>query len=309
MSQATKALSIIFLIVFTVVLLRFAFQGTGNSEALSGTVITFAKEKVNRLSINNPERGKYTLQKTMSGWTVQKEGEVNSYPADEQAILSALDQIIELKPKSILTRNTSDFSRYQVDSTGTSVQLFDGENELAGLIVGRFQFVSQQEFNTFVRNAESDDVVAVNGFIGSYFSKDLDNWRDKKVWKFDQKGIMQVDFVFPGDSSFTIRKVAEEKWVSVMDTLNISSVNQSLAQLSNLNANGFIYDGATVSNPSIRIITHLDSGVKQELDLQQSPSKAEDFIVKASNFTEVFTLSKSSLNSTFLRGRKAYLKK
>lgn len=311
MTQATKTLSIIFGISVFAVFIRFTFQGTGNSEALSGTVISFEKANVNKIEIKNPERGDFTLQKAKSGWTVQKLGENTNFAADESAITSALEQIQNLKPKSILTRNEADFSRYQVDTTGTEVRLFDGSKELSALIVGRFQFVSQQEFNTYVRNAKSNDVVSVNGFIGSYFSKNLDGWRDKKVWSFDKKGITQLDFVFPGDSSFTIKKVGENKWMSAFDSLSISTVETSINQVADLKAVGFAHNNQTVDTfgtPLFKIVVHLDNGAKQELALKTNPENEGELIAKASGFDFVFTLNKSTLQSSLFRPKKAYLK-
>lgn len=308
MTQATKTLGILFAVSVLLVLLRVTFKSTGNSEALSGSVLSFDKAKVNRLEVRTPSNGLITLQKTMSGWSVQKEGEENSYPADENAINTALEQIAELKPKALLTRNESDFSRYQVDSTGTEVRLFDGSKELAGLVLGRFQFVSQQEFNTYVRAVNKNEVVAVNGFISSNFNKNVDGWRDKNVWNTDSKSITQIDFSFPGDSSFTMRKVAENAWVSGLDTLSISRVNQAVNNLATLKANGFSYDETpeTFGTSNLRFVAHLDNGIKQELWLK--PSGETEFLAKASGFDYVFKLNKSSLNNSLLHG-KSYFKK
>lgn len=311
MTQATKTLLIIFSLSVLAVFIRFAFQGTGNSEALSGTVISFEQSKVNKIEIKNPEHGDFVLQKSANGWTVQKSGENESYAADESAISSALEQIINLKPKAILTRNPADFSRYQVDTTGTEVHLFDGSKELSALVVGRFQFVSQQEFNTYVRNAKSNDVVSVNGFLGSYFGKNLDGWRNKKVWSFDKKGITQLDFNFPADSSFTLKKVGENVWMSTFDSLSTSAVDVSLNQVADLKAAGFAHNNQTVDtfgNGLFKIVAHLDNGTKQELILKPNPENEDAVFAKASGFDFIFTLNKNALESSLLRGKKAYLK-
>ncbi|TNE72472.1 DUF4340 domain-containing protein [bacterium] len=308
MTQATKTLSIIFAVSVLLVFLRVTFKGTGNSEALSGTVLTFDKPQVNRVEVRTPEHGLITLQKKLSGWSVQKNGDSSEYPADASAVDNALEQISNLKPKSLLTRNEADFSRYQVDTTGTEVRVFDGNKELAGVILGRFNFVSQQEFNTYVRAIDKNEVVSVNGFLSASFGKNLDGWRDKNVWNADSKAVVQIDLGFPGDSSFTMRKVAENSWVSGFDTLSISRVNMAVNQLAKLKANAFVYDQAPEAFvPGVyHFVAHLDNGMKQELWL--NPKTETEFVAKASGFDYLFILNKSSLSNSLLRG-KAYFKK
>jgi len=311
MTQATKTLGLLFIISVAAVGLRFAFKGTGTSAALSGTVISFDKAKVTRLDIKNPEQGNFTLQKKMTGWTVQKEGDTFIYPADASAVDAALNQISDLKPKALLTRNEADYSRYQTDSTGTEVRLFDGNSELTGIIVGRFQFVSQQEFNTYVKSVESDDVVSVDGFLGASFNKSLDAWRDKQVLKFDKKGVTQIDFGYPADSSFSIRKVGDNEWMSALDSLDASKVDGTINKLADFKATAFNYSLSpeTFGKEMYRVVIHLDNGLKQEVFLNENSEKAGDLNGKANGFDYVFTGSKSSFTSSFLKSRKDFLKK
>lgn len=311
MTQATKTLGILFIISVSLVGLRMAFKGTGTSAALAGTVIQFDKAKVSRIDVKHPERGNVTLQKTMNGWTVQKEGEQQSYPADAEAVESALTQIIDLKPKALLTRNAADYSRYQVDSTGTEVRLFNGDKEVAGIMVGRFQFVSQQEFNTYVKSVKSDDVVSVNGFIGSYFSKTLDSWRDKQVVKFEKKSVIQLDFGYPADSSFTMKKVGENAWMTALDSLDATKVDAAIGKLADFKATGFKNELSPESfgQEEYRVVAHLDNGLKHELFFKSDAEKEGELIGKAVGFDYVFTISKSSLTSSFLKGKSHFLKK
>lgn len=309
MSQATKTLTVIFLVSLALVALRWSLQGTGTSEALAKNVIEFDKEKIDQIVIKAPNQAEVTLAKSADGWSVtDADANGTTYDADATVIESAMDQIAELAPKSLVTRNEAEFTRYQVDTTGTLVQLFSGSKLVDELVIGRFQFVSQQEFNTYVRNASSNDVVAVNGFLGSVFGRKLDAWRNKTIWDEKLETITQVDFTYPADSSFTIRRVGNEDWVSGMDSLSVSKTKSLLNSVRTLKAASFETPGITpdsFGDATYRVTVHLDTGAKRELYLKDSET---DFIAKASDYPYTFTLNKSSFTSSTLKTKNDLLK-
>ncbi|HYW33771.1 MAG TPA: DUF4340 domain-containing protein, partial [Balneolaceae bacterium] len=220
MTNATKTLSaILFIFVALTVGVKLASHPSA-SKAFRGTIVNVDTARVNKMIINSPTKNKkITLQKKSHGWKVSGGGSKTLYPADHRRVSRALGMLTHLDVKAIATRNPKNYTRYKADSTGTKVLLMNGNKQLAGLIIGAPQFVSRRQFNNYVRPIGNKTVYAVNGFLRPAFSTSVNQWRNKKVWKLNRSKISAIDFKFPADSSYTIKKVDGGKWISNRDTL------------------------------------------------------------------------------------------
>lgn len=306
MTNATKTLSAIFVIVLLLNLGNLAFSGGSISAALASKVIEFDKSAVNQIIVKQPDKPQIVLEKTGDRWEVLGEND-HRFEADSQAVKQALEQGQNLKIKSLATRNEDKFSRFQVDSTGTRVEFFKDAKKLAGLIVGKFNFVSQREFNTYLRSTDKNEVFAVEGFVSAAFNKDMDGWRNKRVWDFERDAIQQIDFIYPADSSFTITRIESGAWMSESDTLKKTAVNSTLTNLSTLRAQGFDVekDLNTFGQATFTITVHLDSGQKRNLMIRGQDEDGAHFLAKADDFEYVFTLGRENTQRNVLISRSA----
>jgi hypothetical protein len=265
---------------------------------------------VNRVIVSNPEEGKKViLKKNSAGWKVS--GAANTaYPADAQQVDEAIKRLTHLQVKSVATRDPDNYARYKTDSTGTKVLLMNGDTQLAGLIIGAPQFVSRREFNSYVRPINDKSVYAVNGFLGSSFSTDVDQWRDKSVWKLKKKQITGIDFKFPADSSYHIKRTENDKWISNGDTLKQSSVRSILNQFSPLRAQSFVdsLSASAFGNQLYTIQLHLKNGSQRTLRLKPIERDSTAFETAASDYPYIFTLNKSTWKNIVLKARDDLLK-
>jgi hypothetical protein len=161
-----------------------------------------------------------------------------------------------------------------------------------------------------VRPVGDKTVYAVNGFLGSSFSTKVSSWRDKNVWGLKQKQISGIDFNFPADSSYSIKKVKGGKWISKGDTLKKSAVNNILYKFSPLRANGFV-DSLAVPDFGKKLYAiqlHLSNGAVKTLKIKLSEKDSTAFEATASGYPYVFTLNKSTWKNSALKGRKELLK-
>jgi hypothetical protein len=310
MTKATKTLAGLFGILLLLSGLRYATEQGSSSKALSGPIFSVDTTQVTRIEIETKSNGTVLLEKSGQGWNVLSEDGTASYPADSKVVSGALGQLAEVQAKALLTRKVEDYPRYEVDSTGTFVRFFDGDKEKGAIILGKFQFLSQNDINTYVRPANSDEVYSVDGFLSSTFDKKANDWRNKQVWNFDRNSVIGVDFILPADSSFSMSK-ANSDWFARTDTLASGKVNSALNTFANLRAVGFVDDQtvAQMRDARYRFTVKMDNGSQQQLFMKPSESKKTELIAWSPSFDYVFTLNKSSISKNLLQTKQDFLKK
>lgn len=310
MTNATKTLAAIFSVLVLLTLINLAFSGRSKSAAFDTNIVAFDSTKVDRILIQQHDKNPVELVKRGEEWKVVHDSTNNEYPASESAVQQAISEALGLQVKSLVTRSPEKFSRFQVDSTGTLVEFFRGSNLLDGLMVGKFNFVSRSEFNTYVKGDDTDEVFAVEGFVGSSFNKDLDAWREKQVWDYAPKEITQVSFTYPADSSYSITRVGDDAWVSAEDTLKTSSVNSLLSNLGRVNASGFSYDyePGDLGTARFQVRFTLDNGSQKAIRIFDKPDDGARLLVEASEYPYVFEMTRSSVESNILRPRSKLLR-
>lgn len=310
MTNATKSLAIIFVALAVITAAVEMSSGPAASQAFTSKLISVDTSQVNKIVINKPGSPSITLSKSKNTWMVSTE-KGKQYPASRNAVKRALLQLNGLKVSSVATRDPQKYTRYKVDSTGTKVTLFNDDNQLGSLIIGAPQIESRREFNNYVRRPSDKTVYAVQGFLGPSFSKKLNDWRNKTVWDVDRSDISQVHFLYPADSSFSIKRANANKWVSEGDTLSNTSLSPILRNLSTMRVDGFAnalsVDDFGTEQYAIQL--QLKSGEQHRLRIKSMPSDSTHYLGVAKGFPYVFKLNKSSWDRSVLKSRGDLLKK
>ncbi|HLR31923.1 MAG TPA: DUF4340 domain-containing protein [Fodinibius sp.] len=310
MTNATKTLAVIFVVISLLTAAVKWSSGPEASEAFRSELISADTSQVSRMVIEQPAQGPLTLEKSERKWRVSSASS-ESYPADSQDVNQALTRLLNLNITAVATRNPENFTRYRVDSTGIRVSLFDGENLLSKIFVGAPQSAGQRSLNNYVRLDNEDAVYAVEGYLQSTFTKGLDDWRNKTVWDIDQSGISQVSFSYPADSSFVIEKVpeADQTWVSGSDTLSYPSVRPILRELSSLEASGFVDSLAkdTFGAEKYTLRVTLAGGEQHQLRLIESETDTTVYLASNPDFPYVFSMEKNTWDEQVLKSRSELL--
>ena len=304
MTKATQTLAIIFAALLLISAGNYLFSGKSQSKAFSSKIVEFDSASVDKLVIYRPDKDAIEVSNQNGTWKV-KAGDA-MYDADPTAVKQALNTALDLKIKSLATRNQEKFTRFQVDdSSGTKVNFQKGDKVLSSLIVGKFNFVSQTEFNTYVRSADSDEVFAVEGFVGSSYNKDMDSWRNKSVWNFKDSEVSEIAVTMPADSSFTITRVGANEWMSGMDTLKSNISSQILRNVARLNAAGFVEnrDVTSFGEAPYSVKVSLDNGTTTSVRLYPNPDDKSNLLATATDFPYVFTLNKSTWKNSVFKDR------
>lgn len=111
-------------------------------------------DKVNRIEIDRNE-STTNLIKLEGKWKIENE----DVEADEEKIANLIDGLTQLKISETVSVNPDNFSNFGVDQKATKVQLFDGDNKLAEVLVGR---AGPSFSKTYFRLPDKDEVYLSN---------------------------------------------------------------------------------------------------------------------------------------------------
>jgi hypothetical protein len=292
---------------------------------------------VQAVRIERSNQPSVRLERQNNSWTVVPSDTSASFPASLEAVDRLLSSLPTLQVDAVVTRQEDKHPRYGVDSTGTSVTMFgEGGERLGQLIVGRTRIRRPQSGGqgqsrmrrmrrrrgtpiTYVRSSDRPDVYSVEQSLQAIASRSVEDWRDKMIWDVDRADIQRVDFTFPGDSSFTMRRpsardtasaVGPSTWVSAGDTLSSRKVSSALRPLAPLEADGFATgrspDEVGPARYAVRL--HLSDGSIKTLQLRPSASGA-GYLGTADGFDYVARFQRDSWDRSVLRGRTSFLER
>ncbi len=205
----------ILLLIFGVLLIVFLwkqFFSEGESRNFKEILVELDTARVTKIQLLTKANSGVAVDLVRTGdqWEVSN-GTVKD-DADQNSITGMLSSLVSLKPKRLVAKSEKKWSQYEVnDSLGTKVKVYAGEQELADLVVGKFNFQQNtRSMSTFVRLSDDEDVYSVEGFLSSTFNQEFSNLRDKTFLKTNKPDLTNLKFEYPGDSSFVLSKMGEQ---------------------------------------------------------------------------------------------------
>jgi len=241
------------------------WDNSGRSESLRAYLVAIDQEKASRILI---EKGgvKTELVKEGNEWNVVlPDGRKTA--AMTEKVTATIDQLLQIKPSRLAARNDKKWKDFQVDSAGTSIQVYEGEEKSLDIILGRFgtrqppntgrqpQFQQQQQFSFFsyVRLANEQETYVVNDFMGMSISPDQADYRDQSILALNNPdSITAIRFKY-ADGAFTINNFGG-LWQSEgeqLDSANIASYKSNLRQV---NSRRFV-DDIELSNLGVPVMS------------------------------------------------------
>ena len=150
--------------------------------------------------------GEVVLEKVDGVWTVPSE---DSLPADPAGVNSILDKVASFSRSDMVSSNPGKRSVYQVDSSGVLASIVDDKGDtLASFIVGK---VGPDYQSSYVRDAQSDDVILASGYIRSLFDRGERTWQDRLIFSFEPEEITRVD-VRRGEGEYVLTRLPDGEW-------------------------------------------------------------------------------------------------
>lgn len=213
---------------------------TSSTESSGTMLVSYDSASVDKIEISAAGNS-VVIEKQGNGWMLASP---IRYRADQNVVTAAVGKGKSIEVKNVVSSNPEKQRVFQVDSTGTLVQMFAGGNRTAAFRVGK---PSQAYTETYVRKEGSNDVYLAEGMFSYQFTHSPKDWRDKSIFKSEPDIIRSVIFRY-GDTTFTVAN-RDSLWRvngdSVKDQASARGVINSLA---NLQADDFV-DTALVSAP------------------------------------------------------------
>ncbi|MCC5930546.1 MAG: DUF4340 domain-containing protein [Cyclobacteriaceae bacterium] len=212
------------------------FGGKSRSKNYRAELVKIDTAKVSALKI--VKEGKLVDLKRASGkWQVKLENE-NWADANPRAINGALATLMRIKPTRMVTRDPARWKEYDADTSGVEVQVMEGRKKSLDLIIGRFGVRDQQNFFTYVRLQNDNEVYAADNFMGISFNTKINDFRDQTFLSFNRELVNSVEFQYPGDSSFSLIRKGDQ-WYSGDMPADSASVAEYLNVVDYLNSQDF----------------------------------------------------------------------
>ncbi|MFA7490034.1 MAG: DUF4340 domain-containing protein [Mariniphaga sp.] len=143
-------------------------------------------------------------------WMVESGGE--KFKADRTIASSLVNDLNQATPENVVAIGKDRWDSYEVtDSLGTRVKLFKGEDVVADLIIGKFNFSQPRKMTSYIRLAGEKEVYGVNGMLGMSFNRNSNTFRDKTVISSNTTDWRRLIFNYPADSSFMLGK-SDSSW-------------------------------------------------------------------------------------------------
>ncbi len=228
-------------------------EGKTGFECLFSNV---SKESISKVVINDGLTEK-TIRKDDDGmWMISDNG-ADFWVTDSEKIDELLRNITEeITNETLSSRSKDTHNKFEVTETlGTKVEVHTGGDEPTVIF-----FVGKQGpdfISTYVRRDDSDNVYSVPIQLGTIYGREMNGWRDKRMWDFDPKTITEAKFRF-GESVFSV-KLDNGLWLLLepeQGKANSVKVEAELKALSELQGAGFVsktLEEAFLDNPENEI--------------------------------------------------------
>lgn len=246
-----KSLSLIFLGLLVVAAILF-FANSGKEErSFRSKLVDIDSSAVTKIIVYSKATGykPVSIFKKNSKWRVELP-DGKSAPVVEEKIGFALQDLMKIKPQRLAARGTDKWKEFQVgkDSSGTRVQVYQGNDKTLDIILGRFNYQQQtRQMSTFVRLYDDTDIYEVDGFLAFTFNQPAVSFRDGRIVYGGNLKWSELKFEYPGDSSFTLIK-KDNKWFVNNSETDSAKTATYLRTLGSLTKTKFA-DDAIINNP------------------------------------------------------------
>ncbi len=154
-------------------------------------------EKITKFVIKNTDKGEVTLEKKGDKWELVKPLRA---PANQANVKSLIDNIQKIELNALIAKGTESYKKYELDDEkAVHAQAFKGDEKAFDLFFGKSGSRGQM-----ARVAGTDAVYAAKGYSSYQWAREIKNWRDTEILKFEDENAISVEVENPnGKFSFT----------------------------------------------------------------------------------------------------------
>ena len=299
MFRSVKNIRLIAVLVILVVVYAGLklFKNTGRSKSFREELVVIDTSKVDKILISK-SGSSFEVSKENEQWKVTIPGN-KKVDATASSVNNALSSLLRIKPDRIATKDPEKWVDYQVDSSGTRVQVFENNASKLDLILGRFGMHGQQQFHTFVRLFEDNEVYAANNFMGISFPTDPKGFRNSRFLQISSDSITQVTFNYPGDSAFILNK-SMDQWYIGNNQADSAMTASFLSGLRYMNGSDFVDDvePAALINPTLSVLIQAN-GIPEDVKLEAYSHPLYGYILHSSYNPKAYFSDEGMLTKIF----------
>jgi len=204
---SVKILLIVFAVLIIIVAWQYVFNAGKSERSFRSTLVSIDTAKVTSISIYPAATGhkEVKIYKEGNYWNVNlPNGKSATVPTSK--VEDLFIQLLVIKPESVAGLNESQWKNFDVDTSGTRVKVFEGNNNTLDLTIGKFTYQQPRSMSTYVRVEGDPNVYQVDGFLTYTFNHSADYFRDDHVINDDYMNWKKLTFTYPADSSFQLVK-------------------------------------------------------------------------------------------------------
>ena len=244
MKLTTKNLLIILVILGAAYAVTRFTKRSGRSKSLRSELVSIDTANVSQVAISSLD-GEVLLTETAEGWSVRL-ADGSFKVAKQTAVTGLLNSLNTIEPGRLAAKTADKWKDYAVDSAGTRIKVYEGDDVTTDIVIGRFGMENQQSFYTFVRLSEEEEVYVAKGFMGMSIGKDPASYRDNILLRMNEDSLTTISFNYP-DSAFTLTR--GEQWYLADQVADSASVMEYLSGLGFVSSRVF-YDQVVLGNPT-----------------------------------------------------------
>lgn len=198
-------LGIVFVVLAGIVLVQ-RWQQSKVVVSEPALTVKIEPDRVTRIAVKRPD-GEVEIARAGGEWKLTRPID---YPANADLVNGALRAVENLKLEDVISTNPETRSTYQVDSTGTEVRIWTGDQEAMALVLGKS---SQDWTHTFVRRIDGNEVYRAEGVLSYNFNRAADDWRDKSILKLEESSIGRIALEYPKEKVQFALVRADSVWM------------------------------------------------------------------------------------------------
>ena len=260
--NTSRLLIILVVLIGAFVIIRMTRQ-TSRSKSFKSELVNFETGQADRVEIISPGV-RTVLTRSDGNWQVATDQGIR--PAMTGAVTSMLATLNTIKPSRLAARHESKWKDFSVDSTGNRVIVYDGDDKLTDIVLGRFGVEGQRSFYTYVRLSGDEDVYVVDNFMKMSISTRPDDYRDHVLARVGRDSLTTIALNYP-DSSL-ILSLEGDQWVKDAGPADSTAVADYIRSLSILTSKNFV-ESAPDRSPDINVTYGFSNGAEIQISAYQ----------------------------------------
>ena len=259
-----------------------------------------------------------TITRNGADWNLESAGK--SYKSDKASVRNVLAELSRMRTDRVAAIDPSKWAEMEVtDSTGTRVQLFDGDDLMADLYLGKFSYTQEPSANpqqrpqtrmfSNIRPVDDNLVYVVEGFIKMTIQPKVNAYRAKTLCSIKKEDINSMTFNYAGQNPFTLTR-NEKGWMINDMPADSNETIRYLANFRKLTSSAFI-DEVEPTNPAPSFTVKIDANNSAPVELKAYPADSvNQFIVTSSMVSDAkYSGAKNRLFDKIFVGPDKFIKK